>query len=65
MEDEFAMVLPDTPPGGALTVAARVLECVLALKIEHKGSRTCPWVGISMGIASSGAEDAVAMKDPR
>jgi diguanylate cyclase (GGDEF)-like protein len=56
--DEFALLLPDTPLEGARLVAEAVLEDLRALKIENEGSTTHRLVSISMGIASTRADEA-------
>lgn len=49
--EEFAMLLPQTPRGGAVHVAARVLDAVAALRIPHEASPTAGHLTVSVGIA--------------
>lgn len=49
--EEFALLLPATPPDGAIRIAHRVLAAVAALDIAHATSPTAPRVSASAGIA--------------
>jgi diguanylate cyclase (GGDEF)-like protein len=49
--EEFAVLLPQTPRGGAQQVADRVLDSVAALGIPHEASLTAPHVTVSVGVA--------------
>jgi diguanylate cyclase (GGDEF)-like protein len=50
--EEFAVVLPETPQGGALIVGEKVRSAVRALNIPHSGSQF-GIVTLSIGIASA------------
>ena len=50
--EEFAMVLPETPLEGAITVAKAVAQGVAELGIAHARSSTGQMVTLSQGIAS-------------
>jgi diguanylate cyclase (GGDEF)-like protein len=50
--EEFALLLPQTPPLGAEHVAQRILAAVDALAIVHAASPTAPHVTVSIGIAT-------------
>jgi diguanylate cyclase (GGDEF)-like protein len=50
--EEFAVLLPQTPRGGALHVANRILGLVKALDIVHAGSLTAAHVTVSIGAAA-------------
>jgi diguanylate cyclase (GGDEF)-like protein len=53
------MLLPDTPPEGARTVAASVLADLAGLKMPHAGSRAHELVTVSIGIASARADEDI------
>jgi len=48
--EEFAAVLPRTPPAEALAVAERLRQGVEALDIRHEASRVAPHVTVSLGV---------------
>ena len=48
--EEFAMILPETSPEGALTVAERVIGGVRALGIPHAHSTAGPVLTVSVGV---------------
>jgi diguanylate cyclase (GGDEF)-like protein len=48
--EEFAVLLSQTPRGGAEHVARAILEAVKALGIAHDASLTAPYVTVSVGI---------------
>lgn len=56
--EEFAVILPDTPSTGAVTVAERLRESIVALAIPHRRSSVVnpPVVTISVGVTSLVAE---------
>lgn len=54
--EEFALLLPQTPRGGAENVAHRVLDAVEALGVAHDGSLTARHVTVSIGVAYYDAE---------
>jgi diguanylate cyclase (GGDEF)-like protein len=49
--EEFALLLPDTPVGGALHVGHEVLRAVEALDIAHAGSSVSRHVTVSVGLS--------------
>lgn len=51
--EEFVVVLPNTPEDGAVQVANRIRENVLALKIPHEKSPPLHLVSISLGVATA------------
>lgn len=51
--EEFAVVLPGTDRTGAMLVAERLVETVIAMKIPHAESAVSDWVTISVGVATS------------
>jgi diguanylate cyclase (GGDEF)-like protein len=59
--DEFAIILPETTLGGALTVAERIRSAIKNLKIEHEG-RAIP-VTMSFGVASPDTGEKIADKE--
>jgi diguanylate cyclase (GGDEF)-like protein/PAS domain S-box-containing protein len=50
--DEFALILPNTDPAGALLVAKSILNRIKALQIPHSHSTVAEYVTISLGVAS-------------
>jgi diguanylate cyclase (GGDEF)-like protein len=53
--EEFAVVLPDTSVEGAINIAERLRQAILALRIPHANSQVAlpePIVTISLGVAS-------------
>jgi len=51
--EEFAVVLPNTPPAGALIVAERIRQRVLALHLAHEAVSTDEQVTVSLGVATT------------
>ncbi|HNX94279.1 MAG TPA: diguanylate cyclase [Holophaga sp.] len=51
--EEFVCLLPETDLPGALEVAVRIQECVLASQIPHAHSSAAPVVTVSLGVAST------------
>jgi len=51
--EEFVIILPNTPPEGAIHVANNIRDSVLELKIRHNQSPVSEHVTLSMGIAST------------
>jgi diguanylate cyclase (GGDEF)-like protein/PAS domain S-box-containing protein len=49
--EEFAVVLPDTPLNGAVSLAEDISKHVESLAIPHESSKTAEHVTLSMGIA--------------
>lgn len=50
--EEFVLLLPTTPEGGALEVAVQVHEAIEALAIPHRASLVADWVTVSVGAAT-------------
>jgi len=50
--EEFAIILSDTDPEGARTVAEALRMRVEGRKIPHKNSPVAKWVTISLGVAT-------------
>ena len=50
--EEFARVVPETDAGGALHIANRCREAVIAAAIEHAGSSVAPIVTLSLGVGT-------------
>lgn len=62
--EELAAILPDTDAAGAAQVAARVVERVAALALEHAGSPVGPQVTVSVGVAAlvpPGQQDSASL----
>ena len=54
--EEFALILPETDENGAFSIAERLRQQILDLKLEHKGNTCENWVTISLGVATKTAE---------
>lgn len=50
--EEFAIILPETSPEGALTVAESVKKAIAELQIPHRESSISMYVTLSIGIAN-------------
>ena len=50
--EEFAVVLPDTPSTGAITIARRIAEAVRALGLPHERSDASDRLSVSIGVAT-------------
>lgn len=50
--EEFAVIMPGTDLEGAISVAERVREAVIALDMPHRGSGTAGHVTVSVGVAA-------------
>ncbi|HEY9076200.1 MAG TPA: diguanylate cyclase [Anaerolineaceae bacterium] len=48
--EEFGIVLPDTPPDGALVIAEMLRASIEALQIPHQGNTVSKMVTISIGV---------------
>jgi diguanylate cyclase (GGDEF)-like protein/PAS domain S-box-containing protein len=57
--DELAVVLPDTPPEGALKVAEAIRTAVCDLRIRNRRSLVEPFVTMSLGVSSATPDDAM------
>ena len=55
--EEFIILLPDTPPEGALAVAETICAQVENLRIDHQGNTAAPWVTVSIGCWTYQGED--------
>ncbi len=51
--EEFICLLPGQDPVGVRALAEKLRATVVGLHIDHAASPVCPWVTISLGIASS------------
>jgi diguanylate cyclase (GGDEF)-like protein len=51
--EEFTVILPDTTPGDAVKVAARIQQAIANLKILHSSDATHPYVSLSLGITGT------------
>ena len=60
--DEFAIILPQTPPEGAMRVCERVLRAVGELVLEDQ-KRVITNVTVSLGLAHYPAEDLGTLED--
>ena len=59
--DEFAIILPETPLDGALTVAKRMRNAIQNLNIEYEGRAIS--VTMSFGVASMNTGEKIADKE--
>ena len=50
--EEFAALLYDIDAGQAEQIAEQMRRAVMELAIEHRSSRTCPTVSVSVGVAA-------------
>jgi len=50
--EEFAVILPNTPTTGAMQIAEEIRSAVKGLGMKHKKSVVCPYVTLSLGVAS-------------
>ncbi len=50
--EEFALLLPEIPIDGAVTVAKRIAEAIHDLQIPHQDSEASDFVTVSQGVAS-------------
>lgn len=50
--EEFAIIMPDTDMEGARSVAERLREAVVNLRMAHGASGAGPWVTLSVGVAT-------------
>ena len=60
--DEFAIILPQTPPEGAMRVCERILRTIGELKLADENGVGCP-VTASLGLAYYPAEDLETPED--
>ncbi|MFT7429911.1 MAG: diguanylate cyclase (GGDEF)-like protein, partial [Colwellia sp.] len=58
--EEFIVVLPFTPLEGARFKAKELSLALLSQKIKHEYSSIFPYVTVSIGIATTSADDHVA-----
>ncbi len=54
--EEFVVLLPDTDLSGAVEVAERLRESVLAAEVRHEFSPAAPCVSVSIGVAQKRPE---------
>ncbi len=50
--EEFSVILPGMPAGGARLVAEKLRRAVEAMQIPHADSATGAWLSVSVGVAS-------------
>ncbi|KAM3098915.1 diguanylate cyclase domain-containing protein [Phormidesmis sp. 146-35] len=50
--EEFAIVLANTPISGVTDLANHICSQIKALKILHQASQVCPYVTVSLGVAT-------------
>lgn len=50
--EQFAVILPSTDQGGAMTICERIREAVQALRIPHESSKIHPCVTVSIGVVT-------------
>src|SRR5438105_10683505 len=60
--DEFAVILPQTPPEGAMRVCERILRTIGEMRLEDENGVTCK-VTASLGLAYYPAEDLETPED--
>lgn len=58
--EEFIIMLPGTPPQGAVIVAENIMKAVEELNIPHEDSFTATWVTLSIGVACTQDPDDAA-----
>lgn len=57
--EEFVVLMPSTPPEGALRVAANIQEAIRALVIPHQGKKLAVTASLGVATVVSEREDAV------
>jgi diguanylate cyclase (GGDEF)-like protein/PAS domain S-box-containing protein len=62
--EEFAVILPDTDQKGALRLAAAALAAIEALQLPNPGNAACPWVTVSIGVATAVATSGGTIRMP-
>src|SRR5438067_1573100 len=60
--DEFAVILPQTPPEGAMRVVERMLRTISELSLQDEEGNTCK-VTASLGLAYYPADDVESAED--
>jgi diguanylate cyclase (GGDEF)-like protein/hemerythrin-like metal-binding protein len=61
--EEFASILPETDLRGAVAIAERIRQGIIALAIPHQGSQVAGYVTASLGVVTvSCRKDGVAME---
>lgn len=60
--EEFAIILPNTTPEGAISIANSINQTLKSLRIEHQASLVSEFVTISMGIATMQPNDKLSTK---
>lgn len=51
--EEFVCILPDTDIRGAVAIAQKIRQQILALAIPHSQSAAAPWVSVSLGVVTT------------
>ncbi len=57
--EEFVILAPATPPDGIKRLVEKARESIVILSIEHKDSKTAPFVTMSFGIANCTPDTAL------
>ena len=53
--EEIAVILPDTNPSGAFSVAESIRAGIMSLQIPHAGNSAEQWVTVSLGVVTATA----------
>gem|GEM_PF-5117561 len=61
--EEFALILPGTDGSGARTIAETIRETVEDLGLRHEASPVADHVTVSMGVATTGADDDTTVNE--
>ncbi|MGK7933001.1 MAG: diguanylate cyclase [Microcystaceae cyanobacterium] len=61
--EEFAIILPNTPLSGAVTVAESILASLRQRQLPHRSSPVQPYVTMSLGVCSVIPNSRLNMKD--
>lgn len=61
--EEFAIILPDTPPNGALHVAELIQQFIAKLEIVHNKSSVSNYVTVSIGVVTVPYEDINSIEE--
>lgn len=61
--EEIAVILPDTPAKGGLSMAEKIRATIMALEIPHKTSPVCGTVTCSMGVSTMVSGDRQNSRD--
>ncbi|HYF88329.1 diguanylate cyclase [Azospirillum sp.] len=61
--EEFVCLLPSTSLEGATTLAEQMRTAMLGLQLPHADSTVCPWVTVSIGLATAVPADDLEPAD--